>query len=258
MQHRLNIALKACREASEVIKTFYKKKKQDELKQFKENYKVFFNLILRTINDSYPMGEKDFIGPSAISKNLIDDMHDKNFSDFDNKDSYIWVINPIDNIDNYLNKIPLYNITIAIFLNNEVECSIIYDPLNDILINAIKGEGAKKENTRLRNKKNLDEDILFATNNLDYAQTLKNKINGNLRMTGSPSKEFIYLAEGKLDLLIYPNIEVWDSAAGVLICRESGLIVTDFNGGNNIFSKKNLIAGRNTLHDKLLKKIIIS
>ena len=255
MQHRLNIALKACREASEVIKIFYKKKKQDELKQFKENYTVFFNLILRTINDSYPMGEKDFIGPSSITKDLIDGMNDKSFSDLDNKDSYIWIINPIDNIDNYINKIPLYNITIAIFLNNEIECSIIYDPINDILISAIKGEGAKKENTRLRNKKEIDEKILYATNDLNYAQTLNDKINGDLRMTGSPSKEFIYLAEGKLDLLVYPNIEVWDSAAGVLICRESGLIVTDLNGDNNIFSRKHLVAGRNSLHTELLKKL---
>ena len=255
MQHRLNIALKACREASEVIKTFYKKKKQDELKQFKENYRIFFNLILRTINDSYPMGEKDFIGPSAISKDLIDGVNDKSFGNFDNKGSYIWVINPIDNIDNYLNKIPLYNITIAIFLNNEIECSIIYDPINDVLINAIKGEGAKKENTRLRNKKEIDEKILYATNDLSYIQTINNKINGNARILGSPSKEFVYLAEGKLDLLIYPNIEVWDYAAGALICRESGLIVTDFNGGNDIFLKKNLIAGRHTLHDKLLKAL---
>ena len=255
MQHRLNIALKACREASEVIKTFYKKKKQDELKQFKENYTVFFNLILRIINDSYPMGEKDFIGPSSIAKNLIDGMNDKSFSDLDNEGSYIWIINPIDNIDNYLNKIPLYNITIAIFLNNEIECSIIYDPIDDVLISAIKGEGAKIENTRLRNKKEIDEKILYATNDLNYAQTLNDKINGDLRMTGSPSKEFIYLAEGKLDLLVYPNIEVWDSAAGVLVCRESGLIVTDINGGNNIFSKKHLIAGRNSLHTELLEKL---
>lgn len=255
MQHRLNIALKACRESSEVIKTFYKKKKQDELKQFKENYRVFFNLILRTINDSYPMGEKDFIGPSSIAKNLIDGMNDKSFSDLDNEGSYIWIINPIDNIDNYLNKIPLYNITIAIFLNNEIECSIIYNPIDDVLISAIKGEGAKRENTRLRNKKEIDEKILYATNDLNYAKTLNDKINGNLRMTGSPSKEFVYLAEGKLDLLVYPNIEVWDSAAGVLVCRESGLIVTDINGGNNIFSKKHLIAGRNSLHAKLLEKL---
>ena len=84
---------------------------------------------------------------------------------------------------------------------------------------------------------------------------MNDKINGDLRMTGSPSKEFIYLAEGKLDLLVYPNIEVWDSAAGVLICRESGLIVTDLNGGNNIFSRKHLVAGRNSLHTELLKKL---
>jgi fructose-1,6-bisphosphatase/inositol monophosphatase family enzyme len=55
--------------------------------------------------------------------------------------------------------------------------------------------------------------------------------------------------------VIYPNIDIWDSAAGVLVCQESGLLLSNINGGQDIYNEKSLIGAPTWLHKKILKKI---
>ena len=63
------------------------------------------------------------------------------------------------------------------------------------------------------------------------------------------------MAEGKLDLVIYPQIDVWDYAAGVLICKESGVLVTGIRGEEEIHNCKSILAAREILHKEILLKL---
>ena len=84
---------------------------------------------------------------------------------------------------------------------------------------------------------------------------IENMLDGTERFIGSKSTELIYMAEGKIDLIIYPKIHIWESAAGILICKESGVFVTDFNGNDDIYNSKSLIASKEWLHKKILPKV---
>ena len=66
------------------------------------------------------------------------------------------------------------------------------------------------ENKKIRNTNIKNEKILYVINDNKIKLNLEHMLDGNQRFFGSKSLELIYMAEGKLDLLIYPKIEIWD------------------------------------------------
>ena len=257
MQPRLNIALKACRSAAEIINNIYKSKNQDDLRSYDHLDQLLYIHMIESIGESYPFNENDSLGPTNIDitevkKKVANIDYSPNVND---GTGYVWVINPLDCYENFVNKIPLFNITICIFLNGVIHASLIYNPVEDQLVTAVKGEGAVYENKKIRNTNIKNEKILYVINDNKIKLNLEHMLDGNQRFFGSKSLELIYMAEGKLDLLIYPKIEIWDYAAGLLICRESGVLVTGINGENDISKCNSLLAARELIHKKVLSKI---
>ena len=258
MQPRLNIALKACRSASEIITKIYKSKDQDELRSYDKIGDLIYKHIADIIAESYPYGDTDVLGPSYVDTKILSDIAgDKNFTtDVQSDDEkYIWIINPLDSYENFVNKLPLFNITITIFQKGIAQATIIFNPIQDELVTAIKGEGAMHENTKIRNRNLSKTKILYVIDNTKIKLNIENMLDGTERFIGSKSTELIYMAEGKIDLIIYPKIHIWESAAGILICKESGGFVTDFNGNDDIYNSKSLIASKEWLHKKILPKV---
>ena len=145
MQPRLNIALKACRSASEIIIKIYKSKDQDELRSYDRIGELIYKHIADIIAESYPYGDNDLLGPSYIDRQiLLDIAGDQNVTTdiHSDDDKYIWIINPLDSYENFVNKLPLFNITITIFLKGIAQATIIFNPVQDELVTAIKGEGS--------------------------------------------------------------------------------------------------------------------
>tara|TARA_B100001769_G_scaffold24355_1_gene16115 strand:+ start:482 stop:1258 length:777 start_codon:yes stop_codon:yes gene_type:complete len=257
MQPRLNIALKACRSAADIINNIYKSKDQDELRSYDDLGQILYINLIEQIAESYPFNGKDCLGPTNIDlSNIKDRFTHMNFkSHINDENKFIWVINPIDSYENFVNKIPIFNITISIFLNGVVQAALIYNPVLDELVTAIRGEGALYENKKIRNTSVNNNKILYVIDETKLTMELNKILDGNERKLGSKSTELIYMAEGKLDLTIYSEIDVWDSAAGLLICKESGVMVTDHNGEDNIYECRSLLAARESLHKMVLKKL---
>ena len=253
MQPRLNIALKACRLASDLILKIYKSKDQDDLRSYSNIGALIYKHLIEIINESYPLGVDDFLGPTHINSESIDKKY--NVTDLNIEDKFVWIINPLDSYENFYNKLPLFNTTITIFRNSVAEAALIYNPVEDTLITSIKGEGALFENRKIRNRSKSQEKILYVIDDKKIQYNLENIILGKPRFIGSKSTELVYLAEGKLDLVIYPNIDIWDSAAGSMICKESGLIVTALNGKDEVLNYKSMISAKDWLHQKILHEL---
>tara|TARA_B110000263_G_C15239461_1_gene478672 strand:- start:13 stop:795 length:783 start_codon:yes stop_codon:yes gene_type:complete len=257
MQPRLNIAIKACRVISESINKIYKSKDQDDLRSYDDMTTVLFKHIVENINESYPFGDQDLLGPSNAKRDALNNIitGDGLSDDIEKEEKIIWIINPIDSLKNFTNKLPIFNITITLMKNGIAEATVIYNPIQDYLITAIKGQGALSENRKIRTKSISQEKLLYVINDEILSRNLSNSIDGESRILGSPSTELTYLASNQLDLVIYPNIDIWDSAAGVLVCQESGLLLSNINGGQDIYSERSLIGAPTWLHKKILKKI---
>ena len=168
-----------------------------------------------------------------------------------NKDkNKIWIIDPIDGTLNFLHGIPHFCISIALQDKNEILSGVIFDPIKDEMFFAEKDQGAFLNNHRIHvSKKNLIEDCLFATDGNHKVQ-----VNINYRKSGSAALDMAYVAAGRYDGHIQKRLNLWDIAAGAIIVKEAGGIVSKLN----LKMQKNIdiISCSENIEDTL-KKIVI-
>ncbi len=143
-----------------------------------------------------------------------------------NKDlDNVWIIDPIDGTLNFLHGVPHFAISIALKSNNEIVSGLIFDPIKDEMFFAEKNNGAFLNNQRIKVSKKKDiKACLFATGGKE-----KSSINLTTRKSGSAALDMAYVAAGRYDGYFQKNLNIWDIAAGIVIVKESGGIVSEIN-----------------------------
>lgn len=179
---------------------------------------------------------------------------------------YTWIIDPIDGTMNFAHGFPYFCISIACMHQGRVEHAVIYNPNNDDLFTASRGQGAQKNNRRIRMaaRTKLD-DAMVATGLPAYVrdrrreyQTVLDQITpvvASLRCTGSAALDLAYTASGQIDAYWEFGLKPWDVAAGSLIVKEAGGIVTDPKGGDDYLKNGHIIAANPKLFKPFLDLI---
>lgn len=182
-------------------------------------------------------------------------------------DDYQWVIDPLDGTTNYLHGFPQFSISIALRHKGRLEVGVIYDPLNEEMFTTSRGSGVQLNDRRLRvsSRKSLDgallgtglpyRDFRFTENYLGMLKDLMADTAG-IRRPGSAALDFAYVAAGRLDGFWELGLAEWDFAAGALMVREAGGLVTDISGGERHFETGNVIAGNIKVHNAILRRIL--
>ena len=167
-----------------------------------------------------------------------------------NKDTNnTWIIDPIDGTVNFLHGIPHFAISIALKTKDEIVSGIIYDPIKDELFFAEKDSGAFHNNHRIKvSKKNEISDCLFAVGG-----KMKNEPNFPNRKSGCAALDMAYVAAGRYDGYYQQNLNLWDIAAGILLVKEAGGIINDFDL-NNLNNLK-VIASNSNISAKFKEKL---
>ena len=214
MQARLNIAKKSCIETYKAINSLISSKDEQYFINISEtehrNY--FKDKIQQNIKNVYGMGNKD-------------DIYSKNIKLSD--DIYYWIINPIDDIENYKERNRYFSTSVAICKKKEILASVIINNDDGTLLTSIKGSGALLENTKLR-----CEDFVTSENYISNINSLQDKLlDTNYEMVYGQGNitNLVDLAKGDFDFAIFENIEMSDIAAGILLCKETGFIISSFN-----------------------------
>lgn len=189
---------------------------------------------------------------------------------------YLWVIDPLDGTNNFVNGIPIYAVSIALIQRGVPLVGLVYNPLSGECFFAAHGHGAFLIDFRINplkeyellnniNNKEMSECIfspapVYEISNKFERQlsTFRKNITGAraVRRLGSAALELCYVANGNFDAYWEKNLKPWDIAAALLICREAGVRVTDFDGGEISLSKDSIIAASDPLHSKILGKIL--
>ena len=140
-----------------------------------------------------------------------------------NKDkNNTWIIDPIDGTINFLHGIPHFAISIALKSKDEIVSGLIFDPIKNEMFFAEKNNGAFFNNQRIRvSKKNQINDCLFATGG-----KIKNEPDLPFRKSGSAALDMAYVAAGRYDGYFQHNLNLWDIAAGIIIVKEAGGVVS--------------------------------
>jgi myo-inositol-1(or 4)-monophosphatase len=179
---------------------------------------------------------------------------------------YQWIIDPLDGTTNYLHGFPQYSISIGLKVKGRMEVGVVYDPSKEEMFTSCRGEGALLNDRKLRvtNRKNLSgallgtgipyRDFRFTDNYMAMLRDLINDTAG-IRRPGSAALDFAYVAAGRLDGFWELGLAQWDFAAGALLVREAGGIVTDIGGGERFFETGNVIAGGLKVHNAMLRCI---
>ncbi len=176
---------------------------------------------------------------------------------------YVWVIDPLDGTKNFVHGIPLFGISVALLQRGEPIFGMVYAVPQDELFWAVKGHGAYLGQERLQVSSCEDPDRLLVVTGFMYREPVRAekyfqvlaevmRRYGGLRRLGSAALDLAYVAAGRLDVFFEMDLNPWDVAAGGLLVREAGGIVTDFAGQPNYLFGKSIVAGGSWAHQAIL------
>jgi myo-inositol-1(or 4)-monophosphatase len=179
---------------------------------------------------------------------------------------FVWIIDPLDGTTNFLHGFPQYSVSIALKYKGKLEVGVVYDPLRDELFTAKRGGGAMLNSRRLRvtNQNSLKGALIgtgfpFKTDRdldayLGMFRALTTECAG-IRRAGSAALDLAYVAAGRMDGYWEIGIMEWDMAAGILLIKEAGGVVTDFSFNDNYLESGNVIVGSPKMHQLMYQLI---
>ena len=185
--------------------------------------------------------------------------------EINNDDSFKWIIDPIDGTSNFFHGVPHFAISIGLEHNKEIICGIIYDPIKDEMFTAEKGNGSYMNNQRMRvsSRSKLEDCMIFTggpkrdAKNRELAlkeyYKFSIKLLTPIRKLGSASLDMAYVAAGRCDGFLQRNLNYWDVAAGIILVKEAGGFVTDFNGENEYIQNKTILATNAKINEEMIE-----
>lgn len=178
---------------------------------------------------------------------------------------WLWIIDPLDGTTNFIHGFPQFAVSIAVQYKGVTEHGVVLDPMRREEFTSSRGRGASMNGRRLRvtSRKNLEGGLIgtgfpfrpdqqaHMDNYLGMFKDVARQTAG-IRRAGAASLDLAYVAAGRLDGFFEFGLQPWDIAAGDLLIRESGGLVSDFAGGHNYLDSGNVVAG----NPKLLKSLL--
>jgi myo-inositol-1(or 4)-monophosphatase len=175
-------------------------------------------------------------------------------------EKYKWIIDPLDGTTNFIHGIAPHSVSIALMENDELVVGVVYEVGQDEMFYAWKNSPAflNGKEIRVSTAKNL-ADTLIGTGFPYYAFKRVNDCNNamkelmqhtrGLRRFGSAAVDLAYVACGRFDGFFEHALHAWDVAAGVLIVRQAGGKVCDFNGDENWLYGGEMVAASQSIFD---------
>jgi len=176
---------------------------------------------------------------------------------------YCWLVDPLDGTTNFAHGYPVFCISIALTRGEELLAGFLYDPTRDEFFSAEHGAGAKLNGAAMRISKTqqLSESLLgtgFPSHkrhknpNIHFYHQLTLRSHG-LRRAGSAALDLANVACGRYDGFWEFNLNPWDTAAGVLLVREAGGLVTRFDGSPFLLNSREVLASNGRIHQELME-----
>jgi len=74
-----------------------------------------------------------------------------------------------------------------------------------------------------------------------------------IRKMGSASLDMAYVAAGRCDGFWQRNLNYWDYAAGIILVKEAGGFVTDFEGNNKYIENETILATNSKINEEMVE-----
>jgi len=173
-----------------------------------------------------------------------------------------WLVDPLDGTTNFAHNYPFFAVSIAAESSGAVVAGVVFDPVREELFAAAHGAGATLNGAPIRVSA-IDRvaDALLVTGfpydvrerpepYLSHFRAFLTRAQG-VRRDGSAALNLCYLAMGRFDGFWEWKLAPWDMAAGVLILREAGGLVTRFDGSDFRLDGREILATNGRLHEEM-------
>ena len=220
-------------------------------------------------------GQNDYVSEAdrAAEKAIIDCIH-KHYPDHaiiaeesgaSGESDTVWIIDPLDGTTNYLHGFPVFAVSIGVQEKGRMEHAVVYDPLRQELFTASRGIGAQLDGRKIRvsGLMTLDRALIgtgfpFRQVDIDispYLEMLAKTIRttSGVRRAGAAALDLCYVAAGRLDGFFETGLAAWDLAAGSLIIREAGGMISGLDGSENFLDTGHVLTGSPRIYRELAK-----
>lgn len=151
-----------------------------------------------------------------------------------------WVVDPLDGTINYVHRLQSFAVSIGLYAGGKMRLGVIFDPVTNELFTSLDGQGARCNDhpIHVSDCNGLDDALLACSFPAGvkggdpeverFVRVLEQC--RSLRRLGSCALNMCYVAAGRLDGYWATNVSAWDSAAGTVIAREAGAVLTAYDG----------------------------
>lgn len=219
--------------------------------------------------------EADFASQEAVRAVVLNAFPDHGMLGEENgvssvgRDGYRWIVDPLDGTTNYVHGLAQFAVSIALERNGLPLVGVVYDPSSDECFAAAAGRGAWVNDRPLRvsrverlaqalvaasfppRVRRTDAVVAEFLNIVERAQAV--------RRMGSSALNLAYVAAGRLDAYWAKDTKTWDVAAGWLLVREAGGMLTNMSGGECDLARPQFIAAATPpLHAEIRSALAVS
>lgn len=184
-----------------------------------------------------------------------------------------WIIDPLDGTTNYLRGFPIWAVSVALEQRmpspkkwGSIVAGSVYIPILDETFHSAKGSGAflNGKPINVSHGREFNECLFgtgfpFRNRKLvpEYSRLLCEVLekSADVRRPGAAAVDLCYVAAGILDGFWELDLAPWDTAAGSLIIKEAGGLVSNFQGGDDFLSSGDIVAGSPTIFSPLLETV---
>lgn len=250
----LKQAFKACDHALKIVKKYYGKLESVDVKH-----------LAGLVTDADRDTENE-IKAVVLGEFTQDRFWGEEFGGDSNAESdRIWYVDPIDGTTNFVHQIPFFCTSIGFEAKDRVRVGVIDAPELSVRYWAVEGLGAYRLKGSQRSFENIADseaitvstrtefkEGLFATGFSASDQQIKVQMQmialavqraRGIRRLGAAALDLCLVAEGTFDGFWEKNLQPWDTAAGSLLVREAGGVVTDYLGTPFHPQLRTIIAG---------------
>lgn len=189
--------------------------------------------------------EADYLAEDVIIKQIQSvfpnhQIHSEEAGSLGEESDWLWLIDPLDGTNNFAVGLPVFTSSITLMYKREPVLGVVYEPLTDRLFCSVQGSGAFCNNRRMQvgggraiSKGNIGWIQGHNVQNDRKAVRLRQHIDVNVKRMmrlWAPTLQWCLLASGDIDGIVLFNSEGDDLYSGVLMVKEAGGIVVDFEG----------------------------
>ncbi len=180
----------------------------------------------------------------------------------DKRSEYTWIVDSLDGSGNFALGNPFFAVSIALMKGSELILGVIAAPYLKELYTAEKGKGAFLNGRKIHvsEVEELSQSYMVSCEGGERSNERIAGINAllhpkikDLRKLGSAALEGAWVASGRAEAYITTSIYPWDIASAVLLVKEAGGEVTDFNGRSWELKKSDIILSNGKIHDEIVE-----